>query len=170
MDRQFTDAQMQHHVRAQLDWEPGLDDAHIDIEVHDGIAALTGQVNSCLARWTAERAAKRVSGVRGVTSAIGVASSRSIRLSDADIARSAQSMLQWITLLPVGSVQPAVDGGWITLSGSVRWDYQKEAAAAAVRCAIGAAGVTDHITLVADGPPPAKRSLDTRKPASEETM
>jgi osmotically-inducible protein OsmY len=152
MDPHLIDAQVQLHVRAQLDWEPSLTDAHIDVRVHDGVAALSGRVNSCLQRWAAQSAAERVSGVCSVTSDIGVELSESSRRSDADIARSAQNMLQWITSLPTGCIQAVVDSGWITLCGRVHWDYQKQAAAAAVRFVVGATGVTDRITLDAGAP------------------
>ena len=149
------DAQVQLHVRAQLDWEPALADAGIDVQVHDGIAALIGQVHSYQERWAAERAAERVPGVLCVVSKIGVALPESSRRCDADIARSAQNMLQWVTLLPTGCIKAVVADAWITLSGSVLWDYQRQAAAAAVRCVIGASGVTDNITLSHGAPPPA---------------
>lgn len=158
MDRYPTDAQVQFHVRALLDWELALDAAHIEAQVHDGFVVLSGQVSSCLQRWVAEHAAQRVSGVRGVTSEIGVALPGSGGPSDADIARSAQHMLQWITLLPTGCIQAVVVDGWVTLSGSVRWDYQKQAAAAAVRCVVGATGVTDLIIVGAAGRSHASRS------------
>jgi osmotically-inducible protein OsmY len=158
MDRHPTDAQVQVHVRALLDWELALEAGHIEVQVHDGIVALNGQVSSCLQRWAAEHAAQRVSGVRGVISEIGVASPGSSRPSDADIARAAQNMLQWVTLLPTGCIEAAAVDGWITLSGSVRWDYQKQAAAAAVRYVVGATGVTDLIAVGAGGPSHANRS------------
>ena len=164
MDRHPTDAQVQLHVRAQLDWELALDTAHIDVEVHDGYVALNGHVSSCLQRWIAEHAAQRVSGVRGVTSEIGVALPGSRGPNDADIARSAQNMLQWITMLPTGCIQAVVVDGWITLSGSVRWDYQKQAAAAAVRYVVGATGVTDLIIVGAAGRSHASRSEESTWP------
>jgi osmotically-inducible protein OsmY len=154
MDRHLIDAQVQLHVRAQLDWEPALTDAHIDVQVRDGVAALSGRVKSCQQRWAAQSAAERVSGVRSVTSEIGVELSESSRRSDADIARSAQNTLRWITSLPTGCIQAVVDSGWITLCGCVQWDYQKQAAAAAIRFVAGATGVTDRITLGAGTPKP----------------
>ena len=51
---------------------------------------------------------------------------------DADIARTAQSVLQWTTPLPPGCVKVKVENGWITLSGDVEWEFQKEAAVRAV--------------------------------------
>ena len=158
----MTDAEMLFDVRAQLDWEPLLGAAHIGVSVKDGVVALTEHVASCLECWVAERAAERVAGVKGVVNVIDVALPASSRRSDADIAQSAQSMLHWMTSLPLDCVGVVVDSGWITLVGSVKWDYQKQAAAAAVRHVIGAAGVTDHIGLDARGSAtPTRPELDS---------
>jgi osmotically-inducible protein OsmY len=153
MDRRSARAAVLNQ-HAPFHFEPTPTDTSIDGEMHGDIAALTVQVNSCLAQWADERSARRASVARSAPNEIGAASSGSIRLSDADIARSAQGMLQSITLLPTGCIEVAVDGGWITLSGSVQWKYQKEAAAAAVRHVIGATGVTVRVTVVDVGPVP----------------
>jgi osmotically-inducible protein OsmY len=141
------DAQVQLNVRAQLGWEPLLGAAHIGVSVTDGVVALTGCVGSCPERWAAERAAERVAGVNAVTSDLDVALPDSSRHSDTHIARSAQDILRWMTSLPLDCVRVVVDSGWITLSGRVVWDYQRQAAAAAVRYVVGAAGVTDLIAV-----------------------
>ena len=151
------DAQLRMDVREQLRWEPLLGAAHIDVEVHLGFAVLAGTVNSHLERRAAQCATEQVPGVRLVLNEIDVAVPESNPRGDADIARSAQEMLQWTSSVAEG-VKAVVDGGWITLSGSVHWDYQKRAAAAAVRYVIGAAGVTDLVTQGAGGSPPASRS------------
>jgi osmotically-inducible protein OsmY len=65
---------------------------------------------------------------------------------DADIARSAQNVLQWTTLLPPGCVKVKVENGWITLSGDVEWDFQKKAAVRAVHHLAGVTGVSDMMT------------------------
>jgi osmotically-inducible protein OsmY len=158
MNRRSADAAVQLNPRSQFDFEPTPTDTSIAGEAHGDIAALTRQVNRCLAQWAGERDARRTSVARGPTSDVGAASSGSIRLGDADIARSARGMLQSITLLPTGAIEVVVDGGWITLSGSVHWSYQKEAAAAAVRHVIGAIGVTVRVTVADGGSVPATRS------------
>lgn len=158
MERRSAHAAVPLDPRAQVHFDPTPNDASTDGDAHSDIADLTAQVNRRLAQWAAERAARPASVARGAPSEIGAASSGSIRLSDADIARSAQGMLQSITLLPTGSIEVVVDGGWITLSGSVQWNHQKEAAAAAVRHVIGATGVTVRVTVVDIGPAPAIRS------------
>ena len=158
MDRRSAHAAAQMNQRAQVDIEPTPTDTSIHGEVPGDIPALTGQANRCLAQWAGERDARRASVARDVLSEVGAASCGSIRLNDADIARSAQDILQSITLLPAGCIGVVVDGGWITLSGSVHWKYQKEAAAAAVRHVIGVTGVTVRLTVADTGSAPATRS------------
>jgi osmotically-inducible protein OsmY len=67
--------------------------------------------------------------------------------TDADIARSAESVLQWTTYLPKDSIKVKAENGWITLSGEVEWDYQRQAATNAVRYLMGVTGVSEEITI-----------------------
>ncbi len=153
-----TDAELQDNVRQQLDWEPLLGAARIGVRVSDGVVVLTGQVDTGPEHSAAERVARRVAGTRTVISRIHVMLPKASGRSDADIERSARQVLQWMTSLPPGCVQVAVDRGWITLSGRVRWVYQRQAA---VRYVVGATGVSDRIVsgdaLV---PPPTRPQID----------
>ena len=47
--------------------------------------------------------------------------------------------------VPVDTVKVKVDKGWITLSGEVDWNYEKEAAERDVRRLLGLVGVTNRI-------------------------
>lgn len=49
--------------------------------------------------------------------------------------------------MPNDSVKVKVEGGWITLSGEVHWDYQREAAFSAVRYLMGGTGVSNQIAV-----------------------
>lgn len=66
---------------------------------------------------------------------------------DAEIALAAQNVLQSMTVLPKDAIKVMVENGWITLSGEVEWEYQKQAAAEAVRYLMGVTGVTDHLVI-----------------------
>lgn len=59
-----TDFEIQKNVMEQLKWEPILDAAEIGVSVKNGIVTLSGQVNSYAKKLAAERAAKKVGGVR----------------------------------------------------------------------------------------------------------
>ena len=145
--RMKTDAQVQQDVLAELKWEPSVNSAKIGVEVEDGVVTLAGHVDSFAEKWDAERAAQRVSGVKALATDIDVALPGGSKRIDADIARAAESALQWSTFLPKDSVKIMVEGGWVTLTGEVSWEYQRQSASAAVRYLMGVTGVSDQIAI-----------------------
>ena len=142
-----TDAQLQKDVLAELSWEPSVNAAQIGVEVNDGIVTLAGHVSSYIEKWEAERAAQRVSGVRGLAVEMDVTLPGSSQRNDVDIARSVNNALSWMTYVPQDSIKVMVEGGWITLTGEVGWEYQRKAATDGVRGLMGVTGVSDHITI-----------------------
>lgn len=142
-----TDMQMQQDVLAELKWEPAVNAAQIGVEVKDGVVTLAGHVSSYAEKWDAERAAQRVSGLKALAIEIDVTLPGSSKRNDSDIAHSAENVLQWMTYLPEDAVKVVAEKGWITLSGDVDWDYQKQAATGAVRHLMGVTGVSNQIVI-----------------------
>lgn len=142
-----TDSQLQQDVMAELQWEPSVHAAQIGVEVKDGVVTLAGEVSSYVEKWNAERAAQRVSGVMALAVDLQVKLSEFGRRTDADLARSAESVLGWTTSVPAGAVQVLVEGGWLTLSGEVEWQYQRQDAADSVRYLPGVTGVSNQIAI-----------------------
>jgi hypothetical protein len=66
---------------------------------------------------------------------------------DTNIAQAATAALKWHAVVPADRVIVTVKRGWITLSGSVEWPHQKDAAAHALRHFIGVSGVTNDIRV-----------------------
>lgn len=141
------DAQLQKDVIAQLDWEPSILATRIGVAAKDGIVTLSGEVATYTEKWTAERVAQRVNGVMALAVDIDVKLAGSSQRSDADIAESAKNVLDWTTSVPNDSVKVMVEKGWITLTGQLEWQYQKQAASHAVRGLLGVVGVSDQIGL-----------------------
>jgi osmotically-inducible protein OsmY len=142
-----SDSQLKQDVLAELSWEPSVNAAQIGVEVDDGIVTLAGHVDSFTDKWHAERAAQRVAGVRGLAVEMDVKLPGLSQRTDADIARAAENVLQWNTYLPDNAIKVKAEAGWLTLSGEVEWDYQRQSAQSAVRCLLGVVGVSDTITL-----------------------
>lgn len=142
-----TDSQLQQDVSAELQWEPSICAAHIGVEVRDGVVILAGQVGSYTEKWNAERAAQRVSGVHAIATELKVHLPGDSQRTDAEIARSAQHLLGLSSSFPADAVNVTVETGWVTLTGKVDWQYQRRAAAAAVRHLVGVIGVSDKIDL-----------------------
>jgi osmotically-inducible protein OsmY len=142
-----TDKQVQQDVIAELGWEPSVNATHIGVEVADGIVTLAGHVSSYTEKSNAERAAQRVAGVKALAVEMDVKLAGSAKRNDADIARSAENVLEWATYLSPDSIKVKVEGGWITLSGEVEWDYQRQTTIEAVRHLSGVTGVSDQIAI-----------------------
>jgi len=142
-----TDTQLQQDVIAELAWEPSVNAAQIGVEVKDGVVTLAGHVGSFVEKWEAQRAAQRVSGIKGLAVEMDVTIPGSSKRNDVDIARSARNVLEWTTYWPQDEIKVIVESGWITLTGEVEWEYQREAAAKSIRGLMGVTGVSDQIVL-----------------------
>jgi len=142
-----TDSQLQHDVSAELQWEPSVHAARIGVAVKDGVVTLAGQVDSCSEKWNAERAAQRVAGVKAMTTELKVHLTGLSQRTDADVAAAVENVLEWTSSLPAGAIQVMVESGWVTLSGDVDWQYQRQAATDSVRHLMGVTGVSDQISI-----------------------
>lgn len=140
------DAQLHSDIAEELALDPSLDATRIAIAVSDGIVTLTGTVPSYWQKIEAENAVKRVTGVKGVANDLTVELPSEHRRDDTDIARVATDMLSWHSDLPQ-TIQVSVSNGWITLSGTVDWQFQKEEAERAVKYLTGAKGVINNLVI-----------------------
>ena len=142
-----SDSQLQQDVSAELKWEPSVQSAHIGVKVKDGVVTLVGQVNSYVEKWNAERAAQRVAGNKAMTTELKVHLAGLSKRTDADVAEAVENVLEWTSSLPAGAVKVMVEGGWVTLSGNVDWQYQRQTANDSVRYLMGVTGISDQIII-----------------------
>ncbi|HXG46839.1 MAG TPA: BON domain-containing protein [Methylomirabilota bacterium] len=142
-----TDSELKRDVENELKWEPGVTETHIGVTVKDGIVTLTGHVPSYGEKYAAEKAAKRVYGVKAVANELDVKLPGSAKRSDEDIAQACVSALKSNYSVPDEKIKVVVNNGWVTLEGEVEWQYQKEAAENAIRYVTGVVGVTNSIRV-----------------------
>lgn len=154
-----TDRELQEDVLEELDWEPSVNAGHIGVEVKDGVVTLQGRVETYTQKWAAERAAKRVLGVRSIAMELEVALQPNLVRTDTDIATAAKNVIDWNASIPRGSVKIVVDNGWLTLSGDVPWAFIKEAAGRAVQGLLGVKGMSNEITI---SPPVEPHDIKTK--------
>jgi osmotically-inducible protein OsmY len=141
------DTQLQADIMEELKWEPTIQAAEIGVAVKDGIVTLSGNVDSFAKKWAAERAVKRVFGVRGLTEEVKVKLINPLILKDEEIADTVAKVLSWNSGIPQHRIRTVVQDGHITLNGDVDWKYQKEAAEDSVRHLNGVTGVTNWISI-----------------------
>ena len=143
----MTDLALRQNILDELEFEPSIDAAHIGVAVEDGIVTLTGHVSSYWEKTTAENVVKRVKGVKGLAEEIEVRLVGLKGTADDEIAKRAVDAITWNVSIPRDKVQVKVQDGWITLTGKLEWQYQKNAAAEAVRGLAGVVGVANQIEI-----------------------
>jgi len=153
----MTDKELKQHVQNALDWEPSLDAADIGVSVDEGVVTLRGNVGSYAEKVTAERVVLRVYGAKAVANDLAVHLVSGFDRTDTEIAQAALAALKWNTVVPNDRVTVTVANGWITLNGTLDWNYQKDAAARTVRDLTGVKGVSNNITVK-----PLVKTIDVR--------
>lgn len=141
------DLDLRADIEAELEFEPSLTAAGIGVAVKDGVATLTGHVPSFFEKLAAERATGRVKGIRAIAEELEVRLPVSVRHDDEEIARRALAILEWGTFPSAKAVHVKVEQGWVTLTGEVDWQYQKQSATGAIRGLAGVTGVSNLITI-----------------------
>lgn len=141
------DWKLRKDVMDELDFEPSIDSAAIGVSAKAGVVTLSGHVPNYAQKIAAERAARRVKGVKAIALEIEVRYPDQAKTADDEIAKRALDILRWDALVPPGAVQVVVDKGWVTLSGAVDWQYQKRAAEEDVRRLSGVVGVANSIAI-----------------------
>jgi osmotically-inducible protein OsmY len=139
---------LRQQVLEELDWEPKLGRSQVDATVSDhGIVSLTGLVKSYAEKVAAERAARRVRGVHAVVNDIDILLPMTHERSDPAIAEAVVRALEWDVLVPHDVIDVRLSDGWVRLSGTVDWDYQRTAAVDAVQFLTGVKGITNRIAV-----------------------
>ncbi len=143
----MSDKTLKHAVEEELDWEPSIDSEHIGVTVEDGVVTLSGHVSTYAEKFTAEKAAKRVKGVRAIAQEIEIRFPNDKKTSDDQIAKRALDIIAWDSTIPKDKVLVKVQNGFVTLSGEVDWFYQRDDAEHAVRKLAGIKGLSNEIRI-----------------------
>ena len=143
----MTNRELKEQVLNALDWEPSIDAGEIDVAVEENVVTLRGRVGSYAQKLAAERVTLGVYGVKGVANDLEVVLVPVYERTDTDIAQAAVEALKWNAVVPTERVTVAVSDGWVTLNGTLDWQYQKDAADRTVRNLTGVRAVTNDIVV-----------------------
>jgi osmotically-inducible protein OsmY len=142
-----SDYQIQKDVMDELRWEPLLSASEIGVAVKNGIVTLSGIVDTYPKKVAAEKAAKRVAGVRAVAEDMQVGISPAFRKTDAEIAEAVLNALRWHSGVHEEKIQIKVEDGHVRLEGEVEWEYQRTQAQKAIENLAGVRSVVNLITI-----------------------
>jgi osmotically-inducible protein OsmY len=142
-----TDIQIQKDVMDELKWQPFLNSSEIGVAVKNGIVTLSGIVDSYAKKLSAERATKKVAGVKAIAEDIQIGVSPAYWRTDAEIAEAVLNALKWHTAVPDDKIKVKVEDGIVTLEGELEWDYQRVSTRNAIQYLSGVRSVTNLITV-----------------------
>jgi osmotically-inducible protein OsmY len=140
-----TDTTIREAVRDELEWAPDVH-GEITVEVADGTVTLTGVVNDLAERRAALGAALRVRGVSLVCDALTV-DHQGLPRTDTEVAARVHNVLMWTTNLPRDAVRFTVRDHVVRVTGTLDWEYQRQAVQHAIECIVDVARVDNQITL-----------------------
>ena len=113
----------------------------------DGIVTLRGTVESFGQRRAAGQDARKVVGVYDVDNQLKVSLIGANRRDDDEIRGAALQSLIWDVGVPSDFVDVKVEDGWVTLTGSVSYQFESDAAYDDVASLFGVLGVTNEIVV-----------------------
>ncbi|QTE38859.1 BON domain-containing protein [Mucilaginibacter gossypii] len=142
-----TDSQIQKDVMDELKWQPFLNSSAIGVAVKNGIVTLSGTVDTFSKKITAERAAKKVIGVKAIAEDIQIGVSPVYRKTDTEIAEAVLNALKWHSAVPDDKIKIKVEDGTVTMEGELEWEYQRVSAKTAIQDLTGVRSVINLITL-----------------------
>jgi osmotically-inducible protein OsmY len=142
------DETLRSDVEKAIRWEPLLNVSEIGVTAKDGIITLTGTVDNFLKKKYAEDAAKSVFGVKVVVEKIEIQFiSDMLKRTDNEIASEIINAYKNDYAFAEDKVKAKVENGWVTLSGEVNWNYQKDNAKSTVIMLGGVKGVVNDIRI-----------------------
>lgn len=138
---------LRRYVIEELAFDPRMDASGVGVAVENRIVSLTGHVHSASDKAAVVDAVKRLKGVRGIVVDVDVRPTAELGMEDDEIVKRATALLAWHHSIPRDSVTVTVEGGHITLSGTVDWQFQKMAAEEDLRRLAGVTGIRNEIAI-----------------------
>jgi osmotically-inducible protein OsmY len=142
-----SDLQLRQDVLDELEFEPAINAAHIGVTANRGVVTLTGFVTNYAEKTMAERAARRVKGVKAIAEEIEVRLPSDTKRADDEIAARAIDILKWQVGVPADRIKVKVEKGVVTLTGEVDWQFQKTEADHVVHKLSGVFDVVNQIRV-----------------------
>lgn len=145
--RTKTDREIQLDVLAEIARDLRFKPAELGVEVDTGVVTLTGTVTSYPKLAAAAEIAGDVPGVKDVANKLTVEIAPYAVRDDTRIAQAVRNALEWDTTVPEERIDSVVRNGAVTLTGTVDFWYERQAAADTVRNLLGVKFVNNHIVI-----------------------
>ena len=143
--------ELQRSVTEELIWDPKVDSNAIAVSAEEGVVTLRGTVGSLREKHEAKKDAQRVYGVKHVNNELDVKMMSDEGRATADLRGDILQALTLNTLVPA-TIGAEVMDGFVTLTGTANWQFQRDEAEFVTSNVPGVISLTDEVRLVAAGP------------------
>ena len=140
------DDDLRRHVAAELSWDPQVGSEAIEVSAAGGEVTLRGTVTSFRLKRAGGRAAARVRGVTRIANELRVQIPHKHQRDDEDLRGDVLETLMLDVSVPT-TVDAQARDGFVTLTGTAQWHYQREAAEFRTANVPGVAGINNVISL-----------------------
>jgi len=142
----MSDDDLRRQVLAELTGDPQVDGETFQVTAADATVTLRGTVASLRLKRAAGSAVARVRGVASIANELRVLLPAADRRGDEDLRGDVLEALMLDTSVPM-TVDAQARDGFITLTGTTQWHYQRQAAEARASGVPGVTGIDNAITL-----------------------
>jgi osmotically-inducible protein OsmY len=140
------DTDLTADVSDELFWDPKLDSTEIAVSADNGKITMRGTVGNLREKREAEKAAQRVFGVISVDNKLQVKLMNDNKRADAELRGDVLQALMLDGLVPK-TVDAKVEDGFVTLTGTANWQYERDEAEFVASNIVGTLDVFDKIEL-----------------------
>ena len=148
----MTDDELRRQVATELSWDPQVGSDAIEVSADSGTVTLRGTVASLRQKRAAGKAAARLRGVIRVASELRVLIPGAEQRDDDDLRGDVREALMLDGSVPM-TVDARARAGFVTLTGTAQWHYQREEAESRTAEVPGVLDIYNAIALTpgADG-------------------
>ncbi|HTX69180.1 MAG TPA: BON domain-containing protein [Thermoleophilia bacterium] len=133
-------------VSDELYWDPRIDSDAVAVSAAEGVVTLRGTVGSLREKREAENDAKRVFGVELVENELEVKLMDRFEREDADLRGDILQALALDSVVP-DTIDVTVEDGFVTLTGTADWQYQRDEAEFVASNIVGTVQVINEVQL-----------------------
>jgi osmotically-inducible protein OsmY len=142
----MSNADLTTDINDELYFDPKLDNRSIAVSSSDGKVTMRGTVGSLREKREAQKAAQRVFGVVSVDNELQVKLMNDDKRADADLRGDVLQALMLDSLVP-NTIDVKVQEGFVTLTGTADWQYQRDEAELVASKIAGVVDVFDEVEL-----------------------
>lgn len=143
----MTDKQLRQNILDELEFDPSFDAEHVGVAVDNNVVQLSGHVRSWAQKLAVLAAARRVRGVHAIADEIEVRYPDDAKTGDDQLADRALRCLKWNAIVSNLPIDVVVHDGYVSLLGTVNWEFEKRAAEECVGKLTGVRSVSNEIAL-----------------------